>query len=149
MPQARAEYCRLPSTHTCYILGEGSQEGASGDLNLRFRSMAEISMLVTSIDPLAAYKVSDDLIVELVDVTATVEDDLEESFSGHVVDSDYRTSQIGQTPTTRRVYARQPPSPNDLCQKRGSHPWRPNKIQDRCITRMGSFLKRSSSVICC
>jgi hypothetical protein len=39
--------------------------------------MAEISMLVTSIDPLAAYKVSDDLIVELVDVTATVEDDLE------------------------------------------------------------------------
>jgi hypothetical protein len=77
MPQARAEYCRLPSTHTCYILGEGSQEGASGDLNLRFRSMAEISMLVTSIDPLAAYKVSDDLIVELVGVTATVEDDLE------------------------------------------------------------------------
>jgi hypothetical protein len=39
--------------------------------------MAEISMLVTSIDPLAAYKVSDDLIVELVDVTATVEDDWE------------------------------------------------------------------------
>jgi hypothetical protein len=77
MPQARAEYCRLPSTHTCYILVEGSQEGASGDLNLRFRSMAEISMLVTSIDPLAAYKVSDDLIVELVGVTATVEDDLE------------------------------------------------------------------------
>ena len=34
-------------------------------------------MLVTSIDPLAAYKVSDDLILELVDVTATVEDDSE------------------------------------------------------------------------
>jgi hypothetical protein len=32
---------------------------------------------LTSIDPLAAYKVSDDLIVELVDVTATVEDDSE------------------------------------------------------------------------
>jgi hypothetical protein len=39
--------------------------------------MAEISMLVTSIDPLAAYKVSDYLIVELVNVTATVEDDSE------------------------------------------------------------------------
>ena len=39
--------------------------------------MAEIYMLVTSIDPLAAYKVSDDLIVELVNVTATVEDDSE------------------------------------------------------------------------
>jgi hypothetical protein len=39
--------------------------------------MAEISMLITSIDPLAAYKVCDDLIVELVDVTASVEDDSE------------------------------------------------------------------------
>jgi hypothetical protein len=39
--------------------------------------MAEISMLVTSIDPLAAYKVSDDLILELMSVTATVEDDSE------------------------------------------------------------------------
>ena len=34
-------------------------------------------MLVTSTDPLAAYKVSDDLILELVNVTATVEDDSE------------------------------------------------------------------------
>ena len=34
-------------------------------------------MLVTSIDPLAAYKVSDELIVELVNVTATIEDDSE------------------------------------------------------------------------
>ena len=39
--------------------------------------MAEISMLVTSIDPLAAYKVSDDLILELMSVTASVEDDSE------------------------------------------------------------------------
>jgi len=39
--------------------------------------MAEISMIVTSIDPLAPYKVSDDLILELVSVTATVEDDSE------------------------------------------------------------------------
>jgi len=40
-------------------------------------SMAEISMVVTSIDPLAPYKVSDDLILELVNVTVTVEDDSE------------------------------------------------------------------------
>ena len=39
--------------------------------------MAEISMVVTSIDPLAPYKVSDDLMLELVNVTATVEDDSE------------------------------------------------------------------------
>jgi transposase-like protein len=39
--------------------------------------MAEISMLVTSIDPLAAYKVSDDLILEFMSVTASVEDDSE------------------------------------------------------------------------
>jgi hypothetical protein len=39
--------------------------------------MAEILMLVTSIDPLAPYKVSDDLMLELVNITATVEDDSE------------------------------------------------------------------------
>jgi hypothetical protein len=39
--------------------------------------MAEISMLVTSIDPLAPYRVSDDLILELMRVTASVEDDSE------------------------------------------------------------------------
>ena len=45
--------------------------------------MAEIVTLVTSIDPLAPYKVSDDLMLELVNVTATVEDDPE----GAVADS--------------------------------------------------------------
>jgi len=39
--------------------------------------MAQIVMVVTSIDMLAAYKVSDDLILELVGVTATVDDDSE------------------------------------------------------------------------
>jgi hypothetical protein len=44
--------------------------------------MAEITVLVTSTDPLAAYKVSDDLILELVNVTATVEDDSEGAAAG-------------------------------------------------------------------
>jgi hypothetical protein len=39
--------------------------------------MAELITIVTSIDPLAAYKVSDDLILELVSVTVTVDDDSE------------------------------------------------------------------------
>ena len=39
--------------------------------------MAEIVTVVTSIDPLAPYMVSDDLLLELVNVTATVEDDSE------------------------------------------------------------------------
>ena len=39
--------------------------------------MAELITIVTSIDPLAPYKVSDDLMLELVNVTATVEDDSE------------------------------------------------------------------------
>ena len=39
--------------------------------------MAEIVTLVTSIDPLAPYKFSDDLMLELVNVTAAVENDLE------------------------------------------------------------------------
>ena len=44
--------------------------------------MAEISMVVTSLDPLAPYKVYDDLILELANVTATVEDDSQGSAAG-------------------------------------------------------------------
>jgi hypothetical protein len=44
--------------------------------------MAELITVVTSIDPLAPYKVCDDLILELVNVTATVEDDLEDASVG-------------------------------------------------------------------
>ncbi|MBV8377207.1 MAG: hypothetical protein JO279_09410 [Verrucomicrobia bacterium] len=44
--------------------------------------MAEVSMVVTSIDPLAPYKVSDDLLLELVNVTATIVDDPEDAAAG-------------------------------------------------------------------
>jgi hypothetical protein len=44
--------------------------------------MAEISMVVTSIDSLAPYKASADLILELVNVTATVVDDPEDAAPG-------------------------------------------------------------------
>jgi hypothetical protein len=76
-PQARAGYCWLPSAPARYTLCQAAEDAALEELNLRVRSMAEISMLVTSIDPLAAYKVSDDLILELMSVTASVEDDSE------------------------------------------------------------------------
>ena len=39
--------------------------------------MDEISMVVTSIHSLAPYKVSADLMLELINITATVEDDSE------------------------------------------------------------------------
>ena len=39
------------------------------------RVMAVITLLVTSIDPLAPYKASDDLLLELVSVVATVHED--------------------------------------------------------------------------
>jgi hypothetical protein len=48
-----------------------------GRYGVKILSMAQIVMVVTSIDSLAAYKVSDDLILELVGVTATVDDDSE------------------------------------------------------------------------
>jgi hypothetical protein len=41
--------------------------------------VAEITILVNSIDPLAPYKVSHDLILELVNVTAIVKVDLEDA----------------------------------------------------------------------
>jgi hypothetical protein len=40
--------------------------------------MEEVIALVTSVDPLAPYKASADLILELVNVTATIEDDSED-----------------------------------------------------------------------
>ena len=39
-------------------------------------------MLVNSIDPLAPYKVSDDLLLDLVSVTATIDDDPENAGAG-------------------------------------------------------------------
>lgn len=40
-------------------------------------------MLVDSIDPLAPYKVSDDLVLELVSITAIIEDDPEGAAAAH------------------------------------------------------------------
>jgi len=75
--------------------------------------MAEIITLVTSIDPLAPYKASDDLMLELVNVTATVEDDPE---GAAAAPAGWRSS----SPTPRRLYALRSPGPNDLLQKHGS-----------------------------
>ena len=44
--------------------------------------MAEITLLVNSIDPLAPYKVSDDLILELVNVSAVIKIDPEGAAAG-------------------------------------------------------------------
>jgi hypothetical protein len=44
--------------------------------------MADIFTLVTSIDPLAPYKVSNDLLLELVNVITTIEDDPEGAAAG-------------------------------------------------------------------
>jgi hypothetical protein len=44
--------------------------------------MAEIIALVTSIDSLAPYKASDDLMLELVNVTALVKNDPEDAAAG-------------------------------------------------------------------
>jgi hypothetical protein len=44
--------------------------------------VAEIIMLVNSIDPLAPYKVSDDLVLDLVSVTAIVRNDPEGAAAG-------------------------------------------------------------------
>jgi hypothetical protein len=54
-------------------------------------------MLVTSIDPLAAYKVSDDPILELMSVTASVEDDSEGASMGS------RLSNLTNWPNTGRT----------------------------------------------
>jgi hypothetical protein len=72
------------SPRSATIPSRGGRNAKSSFSRLRFWQalrylsfMAEISMVVTSIDPLAPYKFSDDLILELVGVTATLEDPLE------------------------------------------------------------------------
>jgi len=95
-------------------------------------------MLVSSIDPLAAYKVSDDLILELMSVTASVEDDSEGASVGTWWVQIVEPHELAKH-QPHGGYAQQPPSPNDLCQKRGNQPWRPNKIQDSSITGMDSL----------
>jgi hypothetical protein len=81
---ARFDVAAIPRLQCPGSLGRGSyavhvsrRRRSVGRAELRFRSMAEISMLVTSIDLLTAYKVSDDRILELMSVTASVEDDSE------------------------------------------------------------------------
>ncbi len=44
--------------------------------------MAEIIAVITSIDPLAPFKASDDLMLELVNVTAIVKNDPEDAAAG-------------------------------------------------------------------
>jgi hypothetical protein len=44
--------------------------------------MAEITTVVSSIDELAPYRLSDDLLLELVSLTATVEQDAEHGTAG-------------------------------------------------------------------
>jgi hypothetical protein len=82
--------------------------------------MAEIVTLVTSIDPFAPYKASDDLMLELANVTATVEDDPEGAAAGTCWVETIEPHNLIKKTTPRRVYARQSPGPNDLRQKRGS-----------------------------
>ena len=48
-PQARAEYCWLPSAPTRYTLGQAPEDAAAEDLNIRVRFMAEISFRASEV----------------------------------------------------------------------------------------------------
>ena len=98
-------------------------------------------MLVTSIDPLAPYRVSDDLILELMRVTASVEDDSEGASVGtwwvQIVEPHKLIKHQphgGYMLDNRQVQM-------TFAKSAGNQPWRPNKIQDRSITGMVSFSK--------
>jgi hypothetical protein len=62
------------------LLGSPQSHNFSGKIRrflIFLKIVAEITMLVNSIDPVAPYKVSDDLVLELVSVTAMIKVDSE------------------------------------------------------------------------
>jgi hypothetical protein len=79
--------------------------------------MAEISMVVTSTELLAPYKVTSDLILELVNVIATVTDDPEVAAAGMHWVQIVEPHELVQTSTVRRVFTGQPLCPVNLRQK--------------------------------
>jgi hypothetical protein len=75
-------------------------------------------MLVNSIDPLAPYKVSDDLILELVNVNALIKIDPEGVAAAASWIEVIEPHNLGCSSTSRRTSARQSAGSNDLRQKR-------------------------------
>jgi hypothetical protein len=63
----------MPGAPARYTLSQAPEDPASKELNLRARSMALISMVVTSIVPWPPYRFSDDQGLELVNITAAFE----------------------------------------------------------------------------
>lgn len=90
--------------------------------------MAEIIALAISIDPLAPFKVSDDLVLEFVNVTALVRNDPENAAADSSKVQIIEPHSLIQKPTPRRVYTRQSPCPNDLREERRGSTWARNKI---------------------
>ena len=74
----------MPSAAASYSLGQTTEDPASEELNLWTRSMALISMVVTSVVPWPPYRFSDDQVLELVNITAAFENDSEGAASGMV-----------------------------------------------------------------
>jgi hypothetical protein len=77
-------------------------------------------MLVSSIDPLAPYKVSDDLMLDLVSVTAIVRNDPEGAAAGTCRVEIIEPLNLAKHQPPLRVHTRQSPGPNDLRQERRS-----------------------------
>ena len=75
-------------------------------------------MLVNSIEALAPYKASDDLILELVNATAIIKDDPEGAGTSPCRVEIIEPHNLAIPPTARRVHPRQSAGSNDLRQKR-------------------------------
>ena len=110
-----ADFPRLSPTTTLVTIGRLSDHNKTRTHPSLYGP--EISMVNTSIDPLAPYKVSDDFILVLVNVTATVVDDPEIAAAGmnwiQIVEAHELVKR--QPP---KGYARQPACSNDVCQER-------------------------------
>jgi hypothetical protein len=77
---------------------------------------------------------SENQVLEFVTITAVLENDFGRRCNRFDLGSDCRSSRIGQRSAARRVSGRQSSGSNDFREKRGTRPWKPNKIQDRFLT---------------
>jgi hypothetical protein len=120
----------------CSDIAPHFRAGNLQPLLLNLRVMSEITMVVSSIDPLAPYKASDDLVLELVSVAAIIKVDPEDAAAAPCRVEICGAAYFDRPSTSGRVSARQSPGSDDLRQKRRRLSGRRDKVQGGSLTCM-------------
>src|ERR1700716_2347812 len=88
--------------------------------------MAELTAVVRSIDELAAYRISDELLLDFVCLSPTAEWRPESAAAGEM--RVMGATELDQAPASWRISDRKPSSAVNVRKERGSSRWRLNQI---------------------